>query len=50
MPVISGYIERYGERGFMDPDYQIETVSFASTGELTNAMPFLSCYTEAAAL
>ena len=32
------YIERYGERGPMDIDYQIETCSFESLTDLSNAI------------
>lgn len=44
MPDIANYIERYGVRGFMDADCQIETVTFNSINNLTSAMPFLECY------
>lgn len=44
MPDIANYIERYGVRGFMDADCQIETVTFNSIDNLTSAMPFLECY------
>ena len=37
-PGIAPYIERYGDRGPMDIDYQIETCSFASLGALCNAV------------
>lgn len=40
----ANYIERYGVRGFVDADCQIETVTFNSMNNLTSAMPFLECY------
>ena len=36
---IEEYIERYGERGPLDIDYQIETCTFSSIGDLGRALP-----------
>lgn len=37
-PGISGYIERYGDRGPMDIDYQIETCTFPSLAALSGSI------------
>ena len=44
MPHIAAHIERYGVRGFQDPDVQIETKAFGSIDELVAAMPTLGIY------
>ena len=36
---IEDYIERYGERGPLDIDYQIETCTFTSLGDMGRALP-----------
>ena len=45
MPDLANYIERSGLRGFQDTEEQIETVTFGSLDELTEAIPALKCYT-----
>lgn len=38
MPQIADYVERYGTRGFQDPDLQIETVKFSSLEEMAEKL------------
>ena len=38
MPRIADYVERYGTRGFQDPDLQIETVKFSSLEEMAEKL------------
>ena len=45
-PGISAYIERYGDRGPMDIDYQIETCTFPSLAALGNSINYVEPVSE----
>lgn len=45
-PGISDYIERYGDRGPMDIDYQIETCTFPSLAALGNSINYVEPVSE----